>query len=52
MQNNKMSKTKFCKVCKIGISTFNRIMNNKNFNLISLFKIAKTINVRICELFT
>lgn len=48
---NNLSKTQFCKLCKISVSTLNRIMTNNNFNLISLFRIAKTMDVHICKLF-
>lgn len=47
---NNLSKTKFCKLCKISVDTFNRIITNRDFYLVSLFRIAKTMNVYLCEL--
>lgn len=47
---NELSKTKFCKLCKISASTFNRIMTNQDFNMIYLFRIAKIIDVHVCKL--
>lgn len=51
IRSNQLSKSKFCKLCKISMSTLNRIMTGKKFFLSSLFRIAKTINVPICTLF-
>lgn len=51
IKNNKMTKTEFCKKCKTSVSTFNRIVAEKNAKLISLYRIAKTINIHICKLF-
>ncbi len=48
---NNLNKTKFCKLCKISIYTFNKIMTNQDFDMINLFRIAKTMNVPICKLF-
>ena len=47
IENNNLTKKEFCQQCKISISTFYKIINGKNFNLISLFKIAKIIEVPI-----
>lgn len=51
IKSNNLTNKEFCKQCRISTSTFYRIMNNKNFNLVSLFKIAKKMNVRVCQLF-
>ncbi|MBO5223504.1 MAG: helix-turn-helix transcriptional regulator [Clostridia bacterium] len=52
MMENKISKTKFCKLCKISIRTLNKIMtNNDNFRIIALFKIAKVIKVQVNQMF-
>lgn len=52
LNKEKLSKTAFCKKCKISYSTLNKILNNEeNYNLIALFKIAKILNIRICEIF-
>ncbi len=51
IKENKLNKTKFCKLCKISVYTFNKIMTNDNCQLIALFKIAKTMSIQIWELF-
>ncbi len=50
-KGNGLSKTSFCKLCKISVATLNRIYSGKDFYLITLFKIAKAMGVRVCELF-
>ena len=50
LSENNLSKTKFCKMCKISYSTLKRIMNNENFNLIALFKIARVLNLHVHQL--
>ena len=52
MNENKLSKTKFCKMCKISPSTLNKIMtNDDNFGIIALFKIARVIEVQVYQIF-
>ena len=52
MLENKISKTKFCKLCKISIRTLNKIMsNNDDFRIIALFKIARVIKVQVHQMF-
>lgn len=51
MKENGLSKTEFCKQCKICIATLNNILQNKSFNLLSLFKVAKRMNVPMRQLF-
>lgn len=52
MNVNNLNKTSFCKLCKISLSTFNKIMEGKNnYGIISLFKIAKVLKIHICDLF-
>ena len=52
MLENKISKTKFCKMCKISPSTLNKIMtNDDNFGIIALFKIARVIKVQVYQMF-
>ena len=52
MLENKLSKTKFCKMCKISPSTLNKIMtNDDNFGIIALFKIARVIKVQVYQMF-
>lgn len=48
---NNLTKTKFCKLCKISISTLNRIFSGDNFYLDALFKIAKIMQVNVYTLF-
>ena len=51
MLENKISKTKFCKMCKISPSTLNKIMtNDDNFGIIALFKIARVIKVQVYQM--
>ncbi len=47
---NNLSKTKFCKLCKISVYTFNKIMTNQDFDMVNLFRIAKIMGVHICKL--
>ena len=52
INENKLSKTKFCKICKISPSTLNKIMtNDDNFGIIALFKIARVIKVQVYQMF-
>ena len=52
MLENQISKTKFCKMCKISPSTLNKIMtNDDNFGIIALFKIARVIKVQVYQMF-
>lgn len=47
-----LTKSKFCKMCKISLSTLNKILaNGENFRIIALFKIAKVLNIHIYQLF-
>ena len=51
IEANKLSKAKFCKLCKISIYAFNKIMTGQDFDIINIFRIAKAMNIRVCELF-
>ncbi len=52
IRENKISKTTFCKMCKISPNTLKKIMsNNDNFRIIALFKIAKVIKIKVYEIF-
>ena len=52
MLKNRISKTKFCKMCKISPSTLNKIMTGyDNFRIIALFKIAKVIKIQVYQMF-
>ena len=52
IKTNHLTKKEFCKQCEISTSTFYKIMEGKNFNLISLFRIAKRMNVDLCRFFS
>lgn len=49
--NNNLTEKEFCRQCQISIWAFYKITNGRNFNLISLFKIAKKMNTPIHTLF-
>ena len=52
MLDNKISKTRLCKMCKISLNTLNKIMaNNFNFKITALFKIAKVIKIEVYKMF-
>ena len=51
LKENRMSKTAFCKLCGISPSTLTRVMNNKNYRISALFKIAKVIKIEVPKMF-
>ena len=52
MKVNNLSKTAFCKQCKISTNTYNKVINGEPPYYISgLFKIAKNINKELFEMF-
>lgn len=51
MCENKLTKKDFCKLCQISTQTLNKILNQKNFRIDVLPRIAKLLKVRICDLF-
>ncbi|MCH5160210.1 MAG: helix-turn-helix transcriptional regulator [Clostridiales bacterium] len=52
IEENNLSRTKFCQICKISTTTLKKIMNNDGiFRITALFKIARVLNVYIHELF-
>ena len=52
IKDNNLSKSKFCKLCKISQSTLNKIMtNSKNFRIIALFKIARVLKIQVYQMF-
>lgn len=51
IKDNHLTKKEFCKTCKISVTTYYNIINGKDFNLLSLFRIAKTVGVPIHRLF-
>ena len=52
MKKNNLSKTAFCKLCKISPSVLKKIMNNQNnFYIIALFRIARVIKMEVYQMF-
>ncbi|MBD5632098.1 MAG: helix-turn-helix transcriptional regulator [Clostridia bacterium] len=51
IRENNLTKTEFCRQCKISTSTYYRIINGKDFQLIALFKIAKTMDLKPYQFF-
>lgn len=61
MKNNNLLKTKFCKLCNISPAIFKKIemfnlsgrkvVKGYNFNIATLFKIAKFIGIKLYEFF-
>lgn len=49
---NHLSKSEFCKRCSISTDTYDKIFKQDvNINITALFKIAREMNIRICDLF-
>ena len=52
MKDNNISKTQFCKTCKISIGTLNKILSgDMNFAINALWKISHVLGIRMCQLF-
>ena len=52
IKENNLSKSKFCKMCKISQSTLDKIMtNSENFRIIALFKIARVLKIQVYQMF-
>ncbi|MDE5788859.1 MAG: helix-turn-helix domain-containing protein [Clostridia bacterium] len=51
IKENNLSKTKFCKLCKISLQTFNKVLNGEDVYLGALFKISRALNINISVLF-
>lgn len=52
IKDNNLSKSKFCKMCKISQSTLNKLMtNSENFRIIALFKIARVLKIQVYQMF-
>ena len=46
---NKITKTKFCEMCKISKPTLNKILSGSiDFGIVALFKIARATKKDIC----
>ena len=50
-KENNLTKKDFCKLCKIGTHTYQRLLTNQNFNITALIKIANVMNIHACKLF-
>jgi len=51
LKENKLSKSKFCKQCKIGYRTLSKILNRDySFKLSKLFKVANAMGVHILHI--
>ena len=52
LSDNNLTKSSFCKKCRIATSTYEKILNN-NFerNIIALCKIAHQMDMHISEMF-
>lgn len=48
---NQLTVKEFCKQCQISTSTYYRIMSGKDCNLLSLFHIAKAMNIPLQQFF-
>ena len=51
LKENKISKTKFCKLYGISYCTLEKIRNNKNYRIGALFKIAKVVKIQVYQMF-
>ena len=51
LKANKISKTKFCKLCGISYCTLEKIRNNKNYRIGALFKIANVVKIQVYQMF-
>lgn len=50
IKENNLSKTSFCNQCRIGTKTLSNIFASKEVKLTALLKIARLMNVGLCEL--
>lgn len=51
IKENKLTKRKFCKQCNISLYSFYKIIHDKNFNILYLFRVAKRLGIHVCEFF-
>ena len=52
LKDNNLSKTAFCKKCKISPATFKKIIEqDMDVNIVSIFKIAFAMEIRVHEIF-
>ncbi len=50
LKNHKISKSKFCKENKISIKSFNKVINEDSLEIITLLKIARTMDIEVKQL--
>lgn len=50
LKANKISKTKFCKLCGISCCTLEKIQK-KNYRIGALFKITKVVKIQVHQMF-
>ena len=51
IKENGLSKTKFCKICNISLSTYKRIMTDKNVRINALFRISRVLKIPFYQIF-
>ena len=51
LKENNISKTKFCKMCKISPSTLTKIMNNQNVRMTAIFRVTRAMGIYIHQIF-
>lgn len=51
LKENNISKTRFCKMCKISVKTLDKVFNGEDYNLRVLFKIAVVLDIELSEMF-
>ena len=51
IKKNHLTKTSFCRLCKISLSRLHSILSGKDIYISALFRIANIMNIRVCELF-
>lgn len=49
IKEHKITLTQFCKISKIAPSTIKRMRENKDFNTIAIFKLAKVLNLHASQ---
>ena len=52
MCKHNLTKSSFCKLCGITSNSLNKILaNDFSVTIAPIFKVSKTINVHLCEMF-
>lgn len=51
LKSNNLSKRAFCKICKISVATFEKILSGtENFKVYALYKISRALNIDISDM--